>query len=269
MIEEHGNIVTGGAGTGLAAYLRQLAATTPGMVYCVAHDSTDDDARAFAAEIEKRRLPVVVVSSWEVYPLGIDEVIYENSRVSPDTPYGHLCTAAERIIGEAARRAKVACAVLRPGMMFGTDIGGEGESMFREVLANRWFGIRQRPALRTLVCALDVARVALALIGHDGVWNVGDGRKSPLTDLAAAMSANSGYWKRPLVFPLPVARIIACLADALPFVNNAWGRRALQAKLTDRLLDTSSLAAELPDLTFYDTLAVIARTDPDYPYADK
>lgn len=208
----------------------------------------------------------VLVSTAEVYADNDDEELFENSRRSAEEPYARLCLHAEERLQLLCRKQGVPLAILRPAMMFGTDIGGEGEQLFRLVMSGQFFAIRDHEALRSAVCALDVARVAVAIAGADGVFNVTDGRRPRLAVIAQAMTTNAGATKRTIVLPQKWAALLARVADRLPRLRAVYGSEALEWKMRDRVLNDAELRKLLPDFKFYDTVEVIARRATDYPY---
>lgn len=257
-----------GVGRYIAEELRHDAAPAGGVVVCLPPDSAADEPAQAVRGVECAAPQwIVLISSWEVYPEGVDEKIFENSRVSPDTIYGEMCRRCETLLTESARRMNVPLAILRPAMLFGTDVGGEGQRIFAQVVAGRFFTIRDRKALRSTLCALDLARVAVAMAGRDGIFNVADPTPHPLLDIANAMSDNTGMCKRTPVLPLGAAKWVARLASIIPGLPPNW--KALPKKCADRVLDTRALAEVLPEMKYHDTVAVIARTDPDYPYQNE
>lgn len=274
------NVYVGGADTGTGRYVCGVlqGAEAPagecrgasGLIYCVPEGSDAEHHRSVAAKIEELGVSrVAVVSSWEVYPDGIDEVIFENSRVSPDTSYGESCASAERILTAAAREAGADIVILRPAMLFGTGVKGEGQKIFSEVVSGRYFTLRGVEARRSLVCALDVARLAVDMLGQSGIYNVSDGRPCTLAELVEAMSANTGLNKRVMVLPRKWAAVLASLCNPFPVIGELWGKKSLQFKSTARTLDTSALTQAMPGFSFYDTREVIARRDKSYPYQEE
>ncbi len=278
-----GKVFIAGADTGIGQYVAQVLCASPDIelvetpavaveeAICCIDEGADAAGIREMAQMVERLAPkhVAVISSWQVYPRGTDETAFENSRVSPDTHLGRLCAEAEDVVGGAARRAGAVLTVLRPAMMFGTGIGGEAVEMFRQVISGRYFSLRGVRTLRSTVCALDVARAAVALLGTEGVYNVSDGREHTLVEIAEAMSANTGMHKRMVVLPRRWAKILAATLGALPGLRSCWGREALAEKSVSRTVDTSALAQVAPQLTFHDTLEVLSRRDKDYPYQDE
>lgn len=208
----------------------------------------------------------VLISTAEVYAGSDDEELFENSRRSAEEPYARLCLKAEERLAVLCRKQGVPLAVLRPAMMFGTDIGGEGERLFRLVMSGQFFVIRDCPARRSAVCALDVARVAVTIAGADGVFNVTDGRRPRLSEIAQAMTTNAGATKRTVVLPQKWAVLLAKVADRLPRLRTLYGSETLAWKMRDRVLSDAELRKLLPDFKFFNTLEVIERRDPEYPY---
>lgn len=209
---------------------------------------------------------VVLVSTAEVYAGSDDEELFENSRRSAHEPYAQLCLRAEERLQLLCRKQGVPLAILRPAMMFGTDIGGEGERLFRLVMSGQFFAIRDHEAQRSAVCALDVARVAVTIAGADGVFNVTDGRRPCLSEIAQAMTTNAGATKRTVVLPQKWVALLAKVADRVPRLRAVYGSEALAWKMRNRVLSDAELRKMLPDFKFHDTVEVIARRDPDYPY---
>lgn len=235
-------------------------------------DADDFDSRlerAAAAIASRGPLYVAILSSDEVYT-SADSEPTENSRLSPDSEHSRRCLQAEQTLAAAAVKSRSEVSVFRPAMMFGNGIGGRGERLFRKVMSGRFFVVRDADGLRSAVCCLDVARVVRELFSQrrewGGVYNVSDGRKHRLADLATAMTANAGAAKRVVVLVPKLARMLAAAADFIPGLRDVWGRRALAEITSDRTLDSSALQRRLPDYEFFDTAEVIARRASTYPY---
>lgn len=267
-------VIVLGKDTSVGHYLTQLTdkkITDPNLAPLVCIIPPHDDTTWSAAEVEQRLVQlspvaVVLVSSWEVYPFGVEDVIYENSRLSPDTSFGRRCLDAEQMCDRVASRLGVPLTLLRPAMIFGNGVKGEAAAMFASVIAGRYFAIHGVETPRSCVLAYDVAHAALHLAGIAGVFNITDGHPHSLRQIADAMSSNTGLCKRTLSLPVKAARILAKMADFIGGKRGPLGTAALAEKLTPRTLDTEVLRQTWPEFDPYDTLSVLSRQDKNYPY---
>lgn len=236
-------------------------------VVCISHHPEQTDIHSVKQALESAPpASIVLISSWEVYAHGTDSKLYENSRIAPESDFGRRCMEAERLLTDTARTLRVPLAILRPAMLFGSDVRGESSDLFAKVVSDTFFTIRNIQAPRSCVLAFDVARVALMIAGTEGIFNVTDGTPHPLHEIADAMSANTGKCKRTPVMPFTPAKILASICERTGFCRNIWGRNSLRLKSTPRTASCAELMRVLPDFKPFDTLSVLSRQNPDYPY---
>lgn len=216
---------------------------------------------------------VVVISTAEVYPTNAQNPA-ETHLLAPDTEVGRRTLEAEKILGEVTALTDGVSIILRPAMIFGTDVDGPAQNLFRRVAGGKFFAVRGVPALRSIVCALDIGRICAELFRHreqlnTAIYNVADGIDHPISELATAMTANMGAAKRPVVLLPKMASIIARICNRIPALRPLWGTKAIEQLTADRTVDTSALRELLPDFKFFNTADVLSRTAADYPYQTK
>lgn len=211
---------------------------------------------------------MVLVTSVDVYGRDEGELLREDTSLLAHTAGAKSRARAEALCRQWCEERGVVLTILRPAQMFGTDVRGEGEWMFRMVARSLWFDIRDVSSRRSIVTTLDVALAAKALYRKGGTYNVADGRDRELSDLASAMSANTGKDKRMPVLVPTLAKLLARVADRFPALKWWAGREALEFKQRTLTFSTSRLK-EAAGMEFFDTVEVVARRDKTYPYQTK
>lgn len=262
-----------GEGTPLGIYVKSqcndASFQTPTIFYCIPEDDATNETQLSDAKrviAENPGCRIVLISSWEVYAEYNNDELFENSRLEGSTPYGAMCIRTEEHLSQISKQNNAILTILRPAIMFGTDIGGYAETLFQQVMAGNFYGIRGCDAYRSTVCALDVAKLAILIAGTEGIFNITDGKKHRLIDIAQAMTTNIGATKRPLVIPQKLAKLYSKIADMLPAWREIHGSQAMALKQKNIILADDAVKQVLPNFIFFDTLAVLTRTEKNYPY---
>lgn len=277
------DIVTLGR-SGDAAICCDLAVAAPvlpeGKFDLVVHCAgTRDEASARAVNAEgTRRLTealaanppgaFVLVSSTEVYGKESGEDVDEESPLWPSTQVGGSKLEAERIAAKAFEGTDTVLTVLRPAAMFGRGVSGWGQKMFADVLSGRYVHIRGNEAKMSLVTAYDVACAVRAVYAEGGVYNVSDGHPHTWLELAEAMSANAGRHHRMATLPARWAEFLSRPASLFPVSREMLGKETLKRR-SRTLTFSADRLRKATDMKFHDTVEVIARREPDYPYEEE
>lgn len=211
-----------------------------------------------------------LISCSEVYSDTAGEMVDESRPAWPTSETGSSKIQAEKEAAAWCERHGVPLTILRPATMFGRGMKGWAARMFAEVAGGRYIHVRGNDSRLSVVTALDVARVVAATVGMAGIFNVTDGREPCWLDLAEAMSANTGNPKRMITLPGKWAAVARRTCGWLPAVRASLDTSDPLCGRRFRTLtfDTSRLRKAIPGWHPYDTLAVLARTAPDYPYED-
>ena len=131
----------------------------------------------------------VFISSAAVYGVTEGENIDENHPTEPTTEYGRSKLAAERLLADWAAKNNVVLTILRPVMTLGTGMTGQLMTMARGIDRGTYLNIKGNESRRSVVHAIDVAKVVEKVAPIGGTFNVADGCDPRLIDLAEALSA--------------------------------------------------------------------------------
>ncbi|MGN0236821.1 MAG: NAD-dependent epimerase/dehydratase family protein [Lepagella sp.] len=241
---------------------------------------TDEDADAEEQNVEATRrlldwletegkMPgqILYLSSHRVYSPDAGEGVDESRMLSPLGEAGRTRALTEQLLGTWAADHGVMLTIVRASYTFGKGIDGEMRRLFDRVVAGRYVHIRGNDACMSAVTAYDVARTLVALTGHPGVYNVSDGRSHRWIDVAEAMSRNAGDCKRMPHLPAKWAKFIYNWFGALPIVELLLGPKAQEPVSRTLTLDNSRVV-DATGIEYYDAMAVVARTEKEYPYED-
>lgn len=231
-------------------------------------DNPEEWVRGALAGIEKVPDSMVFMSSIEVYGPDAGEGIDETHPTVAASELGRSYARAEMAVERWASERGVKLAVARMAEMFGSGVKGKMQELFARVISGRYVHIRGNEAKMSAVTALDAARAMKALAGKEGIYNVSDGRAHLWLDLAESMSANAGARRRMTHLPAPWAEWIYRLFGRLPIVAQMIGPKVLEP-VSRTLVVNNEKVCRATGMEFFDTLAVIAREAPNYPYQQK
>lgn len=216
--------------------------------------------------LHSRPKALCFISCAAVYSPDAGCGVREDTRPDPADDLGASKLEAERECSLWAEAAGVPLTVLRPAMMFGTGISGPMADLFMQVVRGEFIHVRGQEGKISLVTALDVASAVRLTAGRPGTFNVSDGRPVTWLDLAVAMSANAGAQKRMTALPAKWADLAWKTCRWIPAVAVSLSPQTRERRTATLTLDCTSLRQACPGWAPYDTLAVISRTDRDYPY---
>lgn len=201
------------------------------------------------------------LSSVHVYGLDPGTDVTESCFLRPDTPYARSKIRAEKLLEKWCTDHDVVLTILRPAITVGRGMHGRLARMAHAVARGRYMHLRGNQAVRSLVMADDVARAVALTLGSPGVFNVTDGRDHSVIAMADAMALNLGTDKRVLSMPAGLVKWGLRLCP-LPGLKKAVATLTASATFSNRAL------VEATGLEPYDTLEVMARRHPSYPYRE-
>ncbi len=211
-----------------------------------------------------RRL--VIVSSYEVYHPESGENVTEADVRWAEDPAGRSKALAEAEATHWADRHGTLLTIVRPARMFGCGMRGEMARMFSEVLAGRYVHIRGEEGRLSIVTAHDVAKAIPLLSEIGGTYNLADGNPVSWLELAEAMSANAGKYRRPMTLPAAWASAARRWLGFVPAVAQSLDPTKLEMRSRRFTLDNTR-ACEA-GISFFNTLEVIRREAEGYPYEE-
>lgn len=209
----------------------------------------------------------VYISCCDVYGKTEGEHIDETSNTWTVTEVGRSKFEAERAVKDHFSDTDCVLTILRPTVMFGEGIKGEMNDLFQKVVNGRYIHVRGNEAQRSLVLAYDVAKVISRIYSIGGIYNVTDGYDRRRIDLAEAMSANAGLYKRMVFLPGKWVKLLSHIADRVSSLRSFAGTEVIAA-MSKTLTFSNVRLTEAIDIKFHDTVEVIARRDKTYPYKD-
>lgn len=172
--------------------------------------------RNLCSALEKTGLPkaFIYISSVAVYGCDEGEFIDESHPSNGDTPYARSKIAAEEFLTDWCGRHNVVLTILRPALIIGQNPPGNLGNMIRGIQKGYYFNIGSGNALKSIVKAPDVARVAIAAMDRGGIYNVCDSRGISFKQLSAEIALELGK-RPPLTIPYLIAKAAALVGDLL------------------------------------------------------
>lgn len=151
---------------------------------------------------------------------------------APLSPYGASKWAAESYVTTWARSGGAPHAVCRLGNVYGPRQSPHGEAGVVAIFSHRlWSG--EAPTLygdgkpsRDYVHVADVVSALMAASGSAGVFNVGTGRESPVTDVLDGLQQAAGTALEPVMAPLRPGELErSCLDSSRAAQQLGWRPR--------------------------------------------
>lgn len=210
---------------------------------------------------------IVYLSSHEVYSPEAGEGVDESRPAFAWTEAGKRHARTELMLEKWCAARGITLTIARPAIMFGTGVDGPMLSLFNRVIRGHYVHRRGNDAKVSLVTALDVARCLVKLAGHPGIFNISDGLAHRWIDIVEAMTANAGARKRMTHLPEKWIRFLYRWFGRLPIVEECLSPDALEPFGRTCVLSNAKVVEAIGH-SFYNTLTVIDRTDPSYPFRD-
>lgn len=238
---------------------------------------TEDDAKAMDLNLEgtKRLLKAlennppeyfVFVSSYKVYSRDAGEGVTEDTNTWATSEAGKSKALAESLIKSWCEEKNVTLTIVRPARMFGNGVKGETLQLFNDAISGKYIHIRGNDSKISLVCALDVARGIKGIFHNGGIYNASDGKPVRFLDMVEALTANAGAKKRMTHLPPNWAEWLWRFSKWIPSINRNLSPDVVEKRLKTLTLDGSKFASRA-GIQYHDTIAVIERTHPSYPYS--
>lgn len=210
----------------------------------------------------------VFVSSYKVYSRDAGENITEDANTWATDEAGKSKALAEEYLKEWCSERDVTLTIVRPARMFGNGVKGETLQLFNDALSGKYIHVRGNDAKVSIVCALDVAKGIRKIYERGGIYNAADPQPVKYIEMVEAMTANAGGKKRMTHLPADWAEWLWRLGRWIPSVNRNLAPGVVEARMKTLTLDGSKFS-QASGLPYHDTLAVIERKHPSYPYTEK
>lgn len=235
----------------------------------------DHDAMELNLEGTKRLLKAlegwppeffVYISSYRVYSRDAGENVSEQTPTWATSATGKSKALAEEFLTDWCEKNNVTLTIVRPARMFGNGVKGETLRLFNDAVSGKYIHIRGNNAKVRLVCAFDVARGIKNLYRHGGIYNAAAPESVKLIDMVEAMTANAGAKKRMTHLPPSWAEWTWRLLRVIPSIQRNLSPETVENRMKTLTIDGHHFA-HTAGISYHDTIAVIERTDKNYPYS--
>jgi nucleoside-diphosphate-sugar epimerase len=174
---------------------------------------------------------IVFVSTVAVYGLELGENIDETAPLLGNTPYAKSKIMAEEMIQTWCASNGVNCVILRLPLVVGENAPGNLGAMEKAIRKGYYFRLGTGNARRSMVNAVDVAKLIPSLIEMNGVYNLTDGLHRSFAEMDTFLAQKHG--KNIKKIPVWMGKWVAKLGDFIPgFPLNTYRLGKLEQSLT-------------------------------------
>jgi len=183
----------------------------------------------------------VLISTVAVYGLDQGEGIDENNELKGSSPYAQSKIEAEKLVQNWCSNEGVNCVILRLPLVVGENAPGNLGAMERAIRKGYYFILGSGNARRSMVNAVDVAKLLPSLVDKQGVYNITDGLHRSYAEMDVWLSEKHG--KSIKKIPVWLGKLMAKVGDFIPdFPLNTYRLQKLEQSLT---FDDSKARKEL------------------------
>jgi nucleoside-diphosphate-sugar epimerase len=174
---------------------------------------------------------IVFVSTVAVYGLELGENIDETSPLMGNSPYAKSKIEAEKMIHTWCTNNGVNCVILRLPLVVGENAPGNLGAMEKAIRKGYYFRLGTGNARRSMVNAVDVAKLIPSLIEMNGVYNLTDGLHRSFAEMDTFLAQKHGKTVKKI--PVWMGIWVAKLGDFIPgFPLNTYRLGKLEQSLT-------------------------------------
>jgi nucleoside-diphosphate-sugar epimerase len=181
--------------------------------------------------LKNRPKCLVFVSTVAVYGLELGENIDETAPLLGNTPYAKSKIMAEEMIQTWCVKNGVNCMILRLPLVVGENAPGNLGAMEKAIRKGYYFRLGTGNARRSMVNAVDVAKLIPSLIEMNGVYNLTDGLHRSFAEMDTYLAQKHGKTVKKI--PVWMGKWAAKLGDLIPgFPLNTYRLGKLEQSLT-------------------------------------
>ncbi len=183
------------------------------------------------SSLKKKPSCFVFVSTVAVYGLESGENINETHPLNGNSPYAKSKIEAEKLVQDWCSENNVNCVILRLPLVVGENAPGNLGAMERAIKKGYYFRLGTGNARRSMVNAVDVAKLIPSLIDKKGIYNLTDGLHRSFAEMDQLLADK--YGKRVKVIPIWMGQLLARVGDVIPgFPLNSYRLQKLEQSLT-------------------------------------
>ncbi len=173
----------------------------------------------------------VILSTVAVYGLELGENINEGNALIGNTPYARSKIEAEKLVQVWCSENNVNCVILRLPLVLGENAPGNLGAMEKAIRKGYYFRMGSGLARRSMVNAVDVAKLIPSLVDKNGVYNLTDGLHRSFAEMDTFLATKHGKTVKKI--PVWMGKWAAKLGDFIPgFPLNTYRLGKLEQSLT-------------------------------------
>lgn len=158
---------------------------------------------------------IIFISTVAVYGKETGELIDENTPLKGVTPYALSKIKAEEALTNFGAKNNINVVVLRLPLITGKNPVGNLQSMIKGIKKGYYFRIGKGDAQRSIISAIDVAKVIPDLLNLNGIYNYTDCTHPTIAQIDTVIARK--YNKKIKKLPKLLLKWIAKIGDIIPF----------------------------------------------------
>lgn len=158
---------------------------------------------------------IIFISTVAVYGKEVGELIDENTPLKGVTPYALSKTKAEETLMNFGAKNNINVVVLRLPLITGKNPVGNLQSMIKAIQKGYYFRIGKGDAQRSIISAIDVAKVIPDVLNLNGIYNYTDCTHPTIAQIDTVIGKK--YNKKIKKWPKPLLKWFASIGDIIPF----------------------------------------------------
>lgn len=193
--------------------------------------------------LEKAGIPrsIVFISTVAVYGCESGRDITEDHPLNGTTPYARSKIMAEEFLTDWCRKNDVILGILRPSLLAGKNAPGNLGAMVNGIRKGFYLNIAGGKVQKSVLMAVDIARLLPLLSDKGGTYNVCDTRQPTFGQLSESVARQLGK-NKPFSIPYWMAWCMAKTGDLLGSRAPVNSRKL--AKMTESLTFSNEKARE-------------------------
>jgi len=181
--------------------------------------------------LKKKPRCFVFVSTVAVYGVEVGEGIDETHALLGVSPYAKSKIEAEKLIQDWCDINGVNCVILRLPLVVGEQAPGNLGAMEKAIKKGYYFRLGSGNARRSMVNAIDVAKLLPSLVNKQGIYNLTDGKHPRYREFDVLLAKK--YGKSIKNIPRVLGKILAKIGDLIPyFPLNTYRLNKLEESFT-------------------------------------
>lgn len=176
----------------------------------------------------------IFISSVSVYGMIEGDLISEDAPLLATDPYGFSKIQGEEIISNWCNKNNIICTILRLPLIVGDNPKGNLSNMINAINKGFYFNIQGGNSRKSVVMALDVAKIITNVSYIGGTFNLTDGFHPSFKELSDYYRSISGNKKNIYNIPYSIGRLLAIFGDLFgeKFPINSYKFKKITSTLT-------------------------------------